>query len=465
MALGKRKLKEQELFIATNQIVRTQAHPFYKKLNQVFDQCGFDDFVEELCEPYYAKKGRPGIPPGIYFRMILIGYFEGLDSQRGVAWRCNDSLSLREFLGLDVTEPAPVHASMTIIRQRLPQKVFDEFFVFVLKQLQENGLVKGKTIGIDATTLEANAAMKSLERRADHKDWQEYLEELAKAEGIENPSKEDLQRLDRGRKKKVSNKEWQSRTDSDSRIGKMKDGRTHMLYKAEHSVDLETEAILNSHVTYGDRGDTATGPESVTLTQVNLNELEGDLEVKEVVMDKGYHSTELLAECETWGLRTYLPEPKRKRRKWRDKAPELEGIYRANRRRAKGTRGKKLNRKRSEYCERTFAHVCETGGSRKTWLRGLEHVEKIHSLKCAAFNIGLLMRKVFGLSKPRNWESSRAAALAAAFLAAFASGSVLSGSINRETGFAITSVAIAVLLLTNLEIFVRRAGFLKNRVY
>ena len=265
-----------------------------------------------------------------------------------------------------MTEPTPFHASMTIIRQRLIENVFDKFYVFVLKQLQEDGMVKGKTIGIGATTLEGNAVMKSLERRGDHKAWQEYLEELAKAEGIENPSKEDLQRLDRGRKKKVSNKEWKSRTDSDSRIGKMKDGRTHMLYKAEHSVDLETEAIVNGHVTYGDRGDTATGPESVTLTQVNLNELEGDLEVKEVVMDKGYHSTELLAGCATWGLRIYFPESKRKRRKWRDKALEIEGNHRANRRRTKGNRGRKLNRKRSEYCERTFGHVCETGGSRRT---------------------------------------------------------------------------------------------------
>ena len=277
MALGKRKEKEQELFIATSQLLRTQAHPFYQKLNEVFQQCGFDPFVEELCEPYYAKKGRPGIPPGIYFRMVLIGYFEGLDSQRGIAWRCNDSLCLREFLGLAVTEPAPVHASMTIIRQRLPETVFDEVFVFVLKQLREHGLVKGKTVGVDATTLEANAAMKSLQRRADQKNWQEYLRELAQAKGIEYPTNEDLQGLDRGRKKKVSNKHWESCTDPDSRIGRMKDGRMHMTYKAEHSVDLETEAILSSHVTLGDRGDTKTGPESVTLTQVNLNELEGDL--------------------------------------------------------------------------------------------------------------------------------------------------------------------------------------------
>ncbi len=245
----------------------------------------------------------------------------------------------------------------------------------------------------------------------------------------------------------------------------MKGGRTHMLYKAEHSVDLETEAILSSHVTFGDRGDTKTGPESVILTQVNLNEMEGDLEVKEVVMDKGYHSTEMLAKCATWGLRSYLPEPKRKRRKWRDKAPELEGIHRANGRRTKGTKGRKLNRKRSEYWERTFAQVCQTGGSRRTWLRGLESVEKIHSLKCAAFNIGQLLRKVFGLNKPRNWEASQRTALAAAILTTLATGNALMSPASWDAALGMIILSLAVLLLTDPKILIRQAGFLKNGVY
>src|SRR5437899_9244445 len=226
MSLGKRKPKQDELFIATANLFTGPGHPFYTKLNEVLAEAGFDRFVERLCAPYYKEGGRPGIPPGVYFRMLFIGYFEGLDSQRGIAWRCADSLALRTFLGIALTEDTPVHASMTIIRQRLPESVFDKVFVFVLSLLQDQGLLCGKAVAIDATTLEANAAMKSIVRKDSGEDWKEYLQGLAKAEGIANPTEEDLRRLDRGRKnKKVSNEQWESPTDPDSRIAKMKDGQ------------------------------------------------------------------------------------------------------------------------------------------------------------------------------------------------------------------------------------------------
>src|SRR5262245_54100380 len=197
MALGKRKPKQDELFIPTAQVARGPGHPVYSKLNEVLSEAGFDEFVEKLCAPYYKEGGRPGIPPGVYFRMLFIGYFEGLDSQRGIAWRCADSLALRTFLGFSITEDTPVHVSMTMIRQRLPESVFDKVFVFVLSLLEDKGLLRGKAIGIDATTLEANAAMKSIVRKDSGQDWKEYLTELAQAEGIANPSEEDLRRLDR----------------------------------------------------------------------------------------------------------------------------------------------------------------------------------------------------------------------------------------------------------------------------
>src|SRR5208282_3102977 len=244
MALGKRKIQQTELFIPATKLAQGPGHPFYSKLNEVLAAAQFDVFVERLCAKYYKDGGRPSIPPGVYFRMLLIGYFEGLDSQRGIAWRCADSLALRAFLGVGPTKATPVHASMTIIRQRLAETVFDEVFRFVLGLLEQNGLLRGKTLAIDATTLEANAAMKSIVRKDTAEDWKQYLQRLAQAEGIEEPTEEDLRRLDRGRKdKKVSNDQWQSRTDSDSRIAKMKDGRTHLAYKAEHAVDLESEAI------------------------------------------------------------------------------------------------------------------------------------------------------------------------------------------------------------------------------
>jgi len=297
MALGRRKTKQAELFIPTAELAKGPGHPFYTTLNAVLAQAGFDEFVEKLCAAHYKEGGRPGIPPGVYFRMLFIGYFEGIDSQRGIAWRCADSLGLRDFLGVALTESTPVHASMTIIRQRLPELVFDEVFRFVLQLLDAQGLLQGKTLGIDATTLEANAAMKSIVRKDTGEDWKEYLRTLARAEGIENPTDEDLRRLDRRRTdKKVSNQDWESSSDPDSRIAKMKDGRTHLAYKAEHAVDLRTEAIVHAQVTTADRSDPETGAESLILAQANLKTSGNRASVEELVADKGYHDNRLLAQ-------------------------------------------------------------------------------------------------------------------------------------------------------------------------
>ena len=407
MALGKRTPKQDELFIPTVELATGPGHPFYAKLNEVLAEAGFDDFVEKLGAPYYKEGGRPGIPPGVYFRMVLIGYFEGLDSQRGIAWRCADSLALRTFLGVAITEATPVHASMTMIRQRLPELVFDKVFVFVLSLLEQKGLLRGKAVAIDATTLEANAAMKSIVRKDTGEDWKQYLQGLAKAEGIEHPTEEDLRRLDRGRKdKKVSNAEWESRTDRDSRIAKMKDGRTHLAYKAEHAVDVVSEAIVATTVTFADKSDPQSAPVTLSLAEANLVLAGSETQIQEAVMDKGYHDTALLARLAQRGVRTYIPERRQKSRCWTNKPVEQEQAFRANRRRVCGKKGRQLNRWRSERCERTFAHVCETGGGRRSWLRGQTNVSKLHTLKCAAYNLGLLLRKVWGFCKPRNAEAA-----------------------------------------------------------
>ncbi len=407
MALGKRKPKQDELFIPTAKLATGPGHPFYTKLNEVLAEAGFDEFVEQLCAPYYKEGGRPGIPPGVYFRMVLIGYFEGLDSQRGIAWRCADSLGLRTFLGIAITEDTPVHASMTIIRQRLPESVFDQVFVWVLSLLEEQGLLHGKAVAIDATTLEANAAMKSIVRKDTGEDWKQYLRGLARAEGIQNPTEEDLRRLDRGRKdKKVSNAHWESPIDRDSRIAKMKDGRTHLAYKAEHAVDVVSEAIVATTVTFADKSDPQSAPVTLSLAEANLVLAGSETEIEEAVMDKGYHDVGFLAELAERGVRTYIPERRQKSRCWTNKPRQQEQAFRANRRRVRGQKGRQLNRWRSERCERTFAHVCETGGGRRTWLRGQTNVSKLHTLKCAAFNLGLLLRKVWGFCKPRNAKAA-----------------------------------------------------------
>ena len=429
MSLGKRKAKQEELFIPTAKLASGPGHPFYTKLNEVLARAGFDEFVEQLGTPYYKEGGRPGIPPGVYFRMLLIGYFEGLDSQRGIAWRCADSLALRKFLGRAITEATPVHASMTMIRQRLPESVFDKVFVFVLRLLQDQGLLRGKTVAIDATTLEANAAMKSIVRKDSGEDWKAYLRQLAQAEGMENPSDEDLRRLDRGRPdKKVSNQQWKSPTDPDSRIAKMKDGRTHLAYKAEHAVDLESEAIVATTVTFADKSDPQSGPVTLSLAEANLVLAGSGTEVVETVMDKGYHDNGLLARLAERGVRTYIPERRQKSRCWTDKPAEYEAAFRANRRRVRGNKGRRLNRWRSERCERTFAHVCETGGGRRAWLRGQTNVSKVHTLKCAAYNLGVLLRKVWGYCKPRN----AAAAGAALFFAWLALRAVVAVGVGRN---------------------------------
>ena len=419
MAMGRRKREaQQEFWIARDDVVRAARHAFYSELNGLLAEAGFDAFVEELCEPYYAADlGRHGIPPGVYFRMLFVGYFEDIGSQRGIAWRCGDSLSLREFLGYDLTKPTPDHSSLSRVRDRLPPAVYEQVFPFLLAIAEKKKLLKGKIVGTDSTTLEADAAMKSIVRKDTGEDWKAYLKRLMREEGLveegTEPTDDELRRFDRGRKdKKVSNDEWQSPTDPDARIAKMKDGRTHLAYKAEHVVDLETEFILAATVHHADAGDPATLTDSLITAQLNLIRAGSATEIAEVAADKGYHKNETLADVKRLGVRTYIPERKQKSHVWTDKPCEQEKAFRANRRRVRGDHGRSLQRKRSERVERSFAHVCETGGARRTWLHGLEKTQKRYLATATAHNLGLVMRRLFGIGKPRTWAAACAALLA-----------------------------------------------------
>ena len=407
MALGKRKREQQGMWVATTDLPKSPGHPFYLKLNQLLADAKFDEWVEKLCQPYYAATmGRPSIPPGVYFRMILIGYFEGIGAQRGIAWRCSDSRSLAAFLGVPINEPTPDHSSLTRTHQRLPLEIHEQVFVFVLKIADDKKLLKGKTVAVDSTTLEANAAMKSIVRKETGEDWQQYLERLAKDAGIENPTAEDLRRFDKQRKdKKVSNDEWKSPRDPDSRIAKMKDGTTHLAYKAEHVVDVETDLLLSTSITPANHGDAETLCDSVAQAQLNMQAAGSKAEIEEVVADKGYHKASTLELCAALELRTYIPEPKRRHRnRWTNKPAGQQAAVYANRRRVRGARSKKLQRLRSELTERTFAHVCETGGARRTWLRRLIKVRKRYLIQAAARNLGLILRKLFGMGTPRGLQ-------------------------------------------------------------
>ena len=317
MALGRREEeRQQDLWVASKQLPKSPGHVFYRKLNELLAEAGFDRWVEELCRPLYARLGRPGIPPGVYFRMLLVGYFEGIGAQRGIAWRCSDSLSLRAFLGLGPTEDSPDHSSLTVIRQRLPEDVHRAVFVWVLDVARRRKLLHGRTVAVDSTTLEANAAMKSIVRRDTGEDWQDYVTGLMREEELidddEKPPFDDIKRFDKTRPdKKVSNDDWESPSDPDSRIAKMKDGTTHLAYKAEHAVDLETEMIVAAEIYHADRGDVQTLEDTLNMAQINLRESGSDVEIRDAVADKGYHSAAELATLEEHtSYRTYIPEPR-----------------------------------------------------------------------------------------------------------------------------------------------------------
>jgi len=418
MALGKRRAKQQELLVPTTSLPRSPGHPFYAKLNELLADAKFDRHVESLCEPHYKEGGRPSIPPGVYFRMLLVGYFEGVDSQRGIAWRCSDSRSLQDFLGLLPTERTPDHSSLTVIRKRLPVEVHEEVFAFVVKIAKSKGMVKGKSLAVDTTTLEANAAMKSIVRRDTGKGWSDYVRELAKEEGIEDPTEEDLRRFDRKRRgKKVSNKDWQSPSDPDSRIARMKDGRTHLAYKAQHALDTDSEIIISATIHHADTADSETLKDGIIEAEAVLVSAEHDNPYEEVVADKGYHKTETLAWLKDRGIRSYIPQPRSQRkRKWTDKPESWQEAYRANRRRVAGSRSKALQRLRSERVERSFAHTCRSGAARRTWLRGVENVKKRYVIHVAARNLGTIMRSLFGVGTPRSMRRGLCGLLEAGFV-------------------------------------------------
>ncbi len=419
MALGRRGgERQEELWVPTAAVARGPGHPFYDKLNELLAEAGFDRWVEQRCQAFYATQGRPGIPPGVYFRMLLIGYFEGLESQRGIAWRCADSNSLKSFLGFGLTEMTPDHSSLTNIRKRLPLEVHEEVFAFVLGIAQLKKLLKGQAVGVDATLLEANAALKSIVRKDTGEDYRQYLRRLAKEAGIEDPSDDDLKKFDKRRKgKKLSNADWESTTEPDGRIAKMKDGTTHVAHKAEHAVDLESELLLAATVQAGDCGDPESLPQTLVAAQVNLMRAGSDAELQALATDSGYHSNATLTQCAEWGIRTYMAEKdESQQRVWIDKPAEQERAFRNNRRRIHGRRGRRLQRLRRMLCERSFAHTCETGGGRRSWLRGLMNVSKRYVIHAAAYNLGVILRKLFGVGTPRSLQG-RAAAACAALLA------------------------------------------------
>ena len=420
MGTRKQRGKQEDIWIAHAELASAPAHPFYQRLNEVLEAKQFDEFVEGRCRKFYAAKmGRRSLTPGIYFRSLLIGYFEGIDGERGIAWRLADSLALRRFVDIALNEQTPDHSTISRTRRLIDLETHREVFRWVLGLLADRGLLKGKCLGIDATTLEANAAMRSIVRRDTGASYEEFLVGLAQASGIATPTREDLARLDRKRKKRMSNQEWKSPADGDARIAKLKDGRTHLAHKAEHAVDLDTGAIVAVTLQAADQGDTTTVQQTLCEAGEQVAELIGrEAEqgadqkpkvnvngIEELVTDKGYHSGEVVQRLQSYEVRTYIPEKKPKgRRHWQGKTEEQYAVYQ-NRRRVRGEYGKRLLRRRGELVERSFAHCYDTGGMRRTYLRGHKNILKRQLIHIGAFNLSLILRQLLGAGTPREWKN------------------------------------------------------------
>lgn len=405
MAIGKRKPKQQMIWVPQHQIAGGGKHPFYPRLNRLLDKDGFDTWVEDLCAPCFATGGRPSIPPGVYFRMLFVGYMEGFASERAIAWHCRDRMSLREFLGYQLHESTPDHSSFTIWRQRLPIEIYRAVFQRILAIVHRKGLIKAYAAGIDSTTLEANASLRRLARKDSGASYVEYVKELMREAGEEPTDAAAVVRFDRKRKDKtLSNKDWQSETDPDSRIAKMKDGRTHLAYKSEHAVDLSSGAMLAAEIHPGDCGDTDCIEDTIAAAEENLASLddENPPELLCAVTDKGYHQAELIRKLnQDKGITTYIPEKTSpKRRRWHGDKDACREFH-ANRQRCRGNEGKRLSRLRSCLVERSFALFKRSGNLGRMTLRGMENIAKRYLIHAAAYNLALVMRHLYGSGTPK----------------------------------------------------------------
>ena len=425
------------MWLGAAELPKSPGHKFYESLNELLRSSGFDSEVERLCEPYFdANLGRPSIAPGVYFRMLLVGYFEGIESERGLEWRCSDSLSLRSFIGVLVNERVPDHSTLSRMRARLPETVYEAFFKHVLATVEQAGLLRGRVVGVDSTYLRADASMKTIVRRDTGEDYGTYVKGLCEKAGLEAPTAEDAQRLDRGRTgKRTSNEDWQSSTDAEAEITRLKDGRTRLAYKAEHVVDLETGVVVAADILPATAPDSRTLEPSLSAARSNIEEAQArddddddepgpkagnatDIEsarIIEVVGDKGYHTVEGLLRLKDAGFRTYIPSPKTpgKKRHFHNKEGGMltREAFHSNRARCGRAKGKRLLRKRGELVERSFAHTCESGGHRRTRLRGRSNVRKRYLVQVAGLNLGIVMRARLGCGTPREMAGRAARAL------------------------------------------------------
>src|ERR671920_1195478 len=399
--MGRQGDRQGDLMVMWSEMPRSPGHVFYDRLQQVLVGAGFDGFVEDACQAYYARTmGAPSVPSGRYFRMHMVGYFEGIDSERGIEWRCSDSLSLREFLRLETANRVPDHSWLSKTRGRLPHEVHERVFGWVLALIAERGLVRGERIGVDASTMEANAALRAIVRRDTGEGYRAMLERLAEESGIETPTADDLIRPDRRRQgKRLSNQDWASPSDPEARIAELKDGRTRLAHKPEHAVDLDTGAVVAAEMHPADRGDTATLPGTLESAARHLAAVEAAPSAEapaELVADKGHHSRETLKSLDDGPWKSRIAEPKRDGfLRWHGDDAARRAVVN-NRNRLLSGVAHEAFRLRAEVVERGFALILDRGGMRRAWLRGREKVHKRYLIHVAGYNLGLIMRLLIG---------------------------------------------------------------------
>jgi transposase len=412
---------QQELWVPAAAVVTGPQDGFYAKLNAVLAKLRFTENIHRLCEPHYKggahHGGRPPIDPVVLFKMMIVGFLEGLGSDRGIAARCADSLTIRRFLGYSLTEQTPDHSSFTVFRQRLPQSVFDAAHLEILKGLKAHGLLKGRDLGIDSSIIEANASLRGLVRRNTEQSYRDYVRELAAKAGIDTNDAAAVARFDRQRTgRKTSNKDWHNPHDPDAKVGRTKAGACDMVYKPQHIVDLSSGAIIAAEVRPGDAGDTQELSGRIMDAVETVKDLYGDehcagaSRVRSVTADKGYHAAGELAviQHET-GARTVIGDAQAARRRLENLEPEMRTAVQKASRAVRSQSGKDLLRQRGEKIERGFAHTLDSGGLRRTTLRGLPNINKRYLCGILAFNLCLIMRKLTGWGTPKQTAAAGAA--------------------------------------------------------
>jgi transposase len=414
--------KQQEFWIERWRVSKGKSEEFYSKLNEHLGAMDFARQVWGLCAPAYCEEsrgGRPGIDPVVYLKMLMVGFFENLPSERAIAARCEDSLSVRAFLGYGLEESTPDHSSLSVIRQRLGPEIYQGVFEVVLLALKGHGLFRGRHLGIDASVIEANASLRTLVHRNTEEAYWDYVKALAAQQGVDPEGEAALRRFDKQRPgRKTSNEDWKNPHDPQAKVGRTKAGTCDMIYKPEHVTDLESGAIIQAEVLEGDHADPEALSERVGCAVGVVNRLVGKKAegvVRSLTADKNYFAIEQIARIQELNIRTVIGDPNAARR--RKEALELR-LRKALHRAAcavKSLSGKALLRRRGMHLERSFEHILDEGGLRRATLKGTDNLAKRHKIAAACFNLSLLMRALVGVGTPKQWMAKASTLLRALF--------------------------------------------------